>query len=101
MRGRRLQKQGLSKALGASGPFTLDDERTGERWANILARRSPEGRALADQLWKAEKDALRAQADVTALKEAGEDAEGAFAVFTEAMNEVQRMRKVVYRMARQ
>lgn len=78
-----------------------DDDSGGEAWADILARRSPEGRAVVDALQRAEAAALAFQKLLmTALTE-GRDGAEEYADFETATGEVDRMRREVYRMARQ
>lgn len=73
----------------------------GEAWADILARRSPEGRAVVEQLNRAEEAALAIQERVTLALIEKRDITYDFCAFEAALAEVLRMRSKVYRMARQ
>ena len=79
----------------------LSDDHQGESWADILARRSPEGRAIVDQLRSAEEAALCAQRLITDAMSEGRECAREFKAFEDALAEVDRMRREVYRMARQ
>lgn len=73
----------------------------GEAWADILARRSPEGRAVVEQLNRAEEAALAIQQRVVHAITETRDVTNDFCAFEAALAEVERMRSEVYRMARQ
>lgn len=73
----------------------------GEAWADILARRSPEGRAVVEQLDRAEEAALAIQERVTLAIIEKRDVTDDFCAFEAALAEVLRMRSEVYRIARQ
>lgn len=73
----------------------------GEAWAEILARRSPEGRAVVEQLDRAEEAALAIQQRVTLAIIEKRDVTDDFCAFEAALTEVLQMRSKVYRMARQ
>lgn len=78
-----------------------DNEYSGESWSDILARRSPEGRAVVEELMRAElaASAIRDRI-ITAISERrGCDEEND--AFKAAVAEVNRMREKIYRMARQ
>ncbi|AXB80701.1 hypothetical protein [Novosphingobium sp. P6W] len=74
---------------------------SGEAWADILARRSPEGRAVADELHRAEEAALAIQERIIAAMREKQDFTDDFCAFEAAIAEVDRMRSEVYRMVRQ
>lgn len=78
-----------------------DNEYSGESWSDILARRSPEGRAVVEELMLAEQ-AASAISDriITAISER-RGCDGENDAFKAAVAEVNRMREKVYRMARQ
>lgn len=78
-----------------------DHEDAGKSWAEILERRSPEGRAVVLRLNQAEQACMEAQRRVTRAIEKHQDCADDFAAFEAAFAEVDRMRKEVYRMARQ
>ena len=82
-------------------PMQLDDDEAGESWAEILARRGPEGRAVVDELQRAEQAVLATRAKVMAAMKEHRDYAQDFAALTAAMDEVSRMRQEVYRLARQ
>lgn len=73
----------------------------GEAWVDILARRSPEGRAVVEQLNRAEEAALAIQQRVVLAITETRDVTNDFCAFEAALAEVERMRSEVYRMARQ
>lgn len=77
-----------------------DDSEGGEAWSDILARRSPEGRAVVIELNRAEQAVLTIQARIMAALTERQDCQADFEAMKEAMAEVDRMRKEVYRMAR-
>lgn len=78
-----------------------DNEYSGDSWSDILARRSPEGRAVVDELMRAEQTASAIRERIiTAISDRRECDEDNDA-FKAAMAEVNRMREKVYRMARQ
>lgn len=80
----------------------LDDgDDAGGAWADILARRSPEGAAVVAELHRAEAAVLEIQGRIqTAIGERRDYADD-FAAFEAALVEVDRMREKIYRMARQ
>jgi hypothetical protein len=78
-----------------------EDEEDGEAWADILARRSPEGRAVVDELHRAEQAVITIQNRIMAAIEANRDYAEDYEAFEAAFAEVDRMRREVYRLARQ
>ncbi|WP_260598243.1 hypothetical protein [Sphingomonas endolithica] len=80
----------------------LDEEdAAGKSWAEILEQRSPEGRAVVLRLSQAEQAAIEAQRRVMKALEAHRDCAAEIEAFDAMSAEVDRMRKEVYRMARQ
>lgn len=77
------------------------DDEGGKAWAEILAHRGPEGRAIVDELRRAEREAIAIQSRVTAAIKRCEDWSDDYARLEVAMVEVDRMRREVYRLARQ
>ncbi|AXB75875.1 hypothetical protein [Novosphingobium sp. P6W] len=75
------------------------DHGSGEAWADILARRSPEGRAVAEQLRQAEEAAFAIQQRIVAAITEKRDFAEDFKAFEAAIAEVDRMRSEVHRMA--
>lgn len=78
-----------------------EDSGGGEAWADILARRGPEGRAVVDELRRAEEAVLTIQNRVIAAIEGNRDYAEDYKAFEAAIAEVDRMRREVYRLARQ
>ncbi|MEG3176172.1 hypothetical protein U1872_08030 [Sphingomonas sp. RB3P16] len=78
-----------------------DFEEAGQSWAEILERRSPEGRAVVLRLNQAEQAFIEAQRRVMGAMTAHRDYAEKYAAFEAAFDEVGRMRKEVYRMAHQ
>ena len=76
-----------------------EDQPPTEAWADILARQSPEGRALVLLLNQAEQTAVEAQLDAMRVIDAGLPV--TFDALEAAITEVTRLRKEVYRMVRQ
>lgn len=78
-----------------------DSDAAGQAWADILARRSPEGAAIVAELLRAEAAVLEIQGRIqTAIGERRDYADD-FVAFEAALVEVDRMREEVYRTARQ
>lgn len=77
------------------------DDADSESWAGILAARSAEGRAVVARLRRAEKAALAAQGRVMDAMRQQQECEREYSEFEAAMAEVGRMRREVYRLARQ
>jgi hypothetical protein len=78
-----------------------DQYEGGEAWADILARRSPEGRTVVERLNRAEEAALAIQERVALAIIEKRDVTDDLCAFDAALTEVERMRSEVYHMARQ
>ena len=76
-----------------------EDDHPTEAWADILARGSPEDRALELRLDQAEESAIEAQRQALRAIEAGRPE--TLKALDDAMAEVARLRNDVYRMVRQ
>ena len=81
-------------------PAEDDDEDAGKSWAEILEKRSPEGAAVVRQLNQAELACVEARDRLTVMMLARQDCVAELAAMEDAMDEVSRLRKEVYRMAR-
>jgi hypothetical protein len=80
----------------------LDEEdAAGKSWAEILEQRSPEGLAVVLRLNQTEQATIEAQHRAVKAIEAHRDCAAEFDAFEATLAEVDRMRKEVYRMARQ
>jgi hypothetical protein len=79
----------------------FEDEGEGESWAGILARRGPAGRAVVDELNRAEQAVLVIQDRITAAILERRDYAEDFTAMAVAMTELDRLRSEVYRLARQ
>lgn len=78
-----------------------DDEGSGEAWSDILARRSPEGRAVVEELIRAEQTALAVQERIMAAMSERRECDQDVEAFQAALAEVDRLREKVYCMAHQ
>lgn len=78
-----------------------EEEGSGEAWSDILAARSPEGRAVVDELRRAEQVVLSIQGRIMSAITDGRDWAEDFSAFEAAFAEVDRMRQKVYHLARQ
>lgn len=78
-----------------------NDEDAGKSWAEILEKRSPEGRSVVLQLNQAELACVEVRDRLTLAMLAHRDCTADLAAMEDAMDEVSRLRKEVYRMARQ
>lgn len=67
-----------------------DDEENGEAWSDILARRSPEGRAVVGELIRAEQAVLAIQARIMVAIEERRDYSADWEAFEAALGEVAR-----------
>ncbi len=76
------------------------DDEGGEAWADILARCSQGGRVV-DELHRAEEAVLTIQNRILAAIEAKRGYAKDYEAFEAALAEVDRMRRKVYRLARQ
>lgn len=72
-----------------------------EAWSDILAQRSPEGRAVVEELYRSEEAAIAIQERIITAVREKRDFTDDFSAFEAAITEVNRMRSEVYRMVRQ